>query len=370
MRKLRVIAAMSGGVDSAVAAARAVEAGHEVVGVHLALSREPQQGTERGRGCCTLSDAHDARRSADILGIPFFVWDMSAEFADDVLDDFIAEYAAGRTPNPCMRCNEKIKFSAVLDRATDLGFDAVCTGHYARVVDRPDRTRELHRAVDEEKDQSYVLAVLTEDQLSRAMFPLGDSVKGDVRTEAADRGLLVANKPDSHDICFIPSGDTSQWLKDKLGASTGDIVDATSGEVLAQHDGAYAFTVGQRKGLRIQNPTADGSPRYVVGVDTKTNVVTVGAPTLLNVDVLEGIKLRWNAQPPAIGSECLVQIRAHGHQVSARIDSLDPIDDHIRVHLDEPFQGVAAGQALVLYQGTRVIGSATISKTGRLQRAQ
>src|SRR5207253_5997093 len=184
---MRVLAAMSGGVDSAVAAARAADAGYEVTGVHLALARNPQTYRSGARGCCTLEDARDARRAADVIGIPFYVWDMAERFHRDVVEDFVAEYAAGRTPNPCLRCNEKIKFAAVLDRALALGFDAVCTGHYARVSDGV-----LRRAVDAGKDQSYVLAVLTSEQISHAMFPLGDTPKAQVRAEAARRGLAVA----------------------------------------------------------------------------------------------------------------------------------------------------------------------------------
>ena len=194
---------MSGGVDSAVAAARAVDAGHDVTGVHLALSSNPQSFRSGARGCCTLEDARDARRAADVIGIPFYVWDMAERFRADVIDDFVAEYAAGRTPNPCLRCNEKIKFAAVLDKARALGFDAVCTGHYARIADG-----RLRRAADPDKDQSYVLGVLTVDQLAGAMFPLGPTPKAEVRREADRRGLAVADKPDSHDICFIADGDT------------------------------------------------------------------------------------------------------------------------------------------------------------------
>ena len=185
---MRVVAAMSGGVDSAVAAARMLDAGHDVVGVHLALTRNAATLREGARGCCTLEDAGDARRVAERLGIPFYVWDLAARFQADVVDDFLAEYAAGRTPNPCLRCNERIKFSALLDKAVALGFDALATGHYARVVEGPGG-RELHRAVDADKDQSYVLGVLDADQLSRAWFPLGSSTKSDVRAEAAHRGF-------------------------------------------------------------------------------------------------------------------------------------------------------------------------------------
>src|SRR5437588_5455578 len=179
---MRVLAAMSGGVDSAVAAARAADAGHQVTGVHLALSANPRSYRSGSRGCCTLEDARDARRAADVIGIPFYVWDMAERFSQDVVSDFVAEYAAGRTPNPCLRCNEKIKFAAVLDKALALGFDAVCTGHYARI-----RDGILHRAADPGKDQSYVLAVLTAEQIAHSLFPLGDTSKTEVRAEATRR---------------------------------------------------------------------------------------------------------------------------------------------------------------------------------------
>ena len=218
--------------------------------------RPPRPLSRRGssrtgsRGCCTIEDAMDARRAADRIGIPFYVWDFSERFREDVIEDFITEYSAGRTPNPCMRCNEKIKFAALLERAIELGFDAVCTGHYATLVDGPDG-RELHRASDAAKDQSYVLGVLTAEQLAHTYFPLGATPsKALVRAEVAERGLTVAQKPDSHDICFIPDGDTRGWLAGKVGTAAGDIVDR-SGVVVGAHDGAHAFTVGQRRGLSL-----------------------------------------------------------------------------------------------------------------------
>src|SRR5919206_87484 len=232
---MRVLAAMSGGVDSAVAAARAHQAGHDVTGVHLALARNPQTFRTGARGCCPLEDSRDARRAADVIGIPFYVWDMADQFHESVVDDFIAEYARGHTPNPCLRCNEKIKFAAVLDRAVALGFDAVCTGHHARLAGG-----RLYRSPDPAKDQSYVLAVLTPRQLARAMFPLGDSTKAAVRAEAAARGLAVAAKPDSHDVCFIPGGDTRAFLAGHLGSAPGPIVD-TTGTVVGTHDGVHGF---------------------------------------------------------------------------------------------------------------------------------
>ena len=356
---MRVLAAMSGGVDSAVAAARAVDAGHDVTGVHLALSRNPQSYRSGARGCCSLEDAHDARRAADVLGIPFYVWDLSERFAEDVVDDFVAEYAAGRTPNPCLRCNEKIKFAAVLDRAMALGFDAVATGHYARLERAGDEVH-LHRAVDAGKDQSYVLGVLTQAQLQHALFPLGDSQKRDVRREAERRGLAVARKPDSHDICFIPDGDTAGFLRSRLGERAGRVV-GESGEQLGRHDGAYGYTVGQRRGLGIQAPAADGRPRYVLAIEPVDGTVTVGACERLSVDRVEASLPRWcGATPVRVRGH--VQVRAHGEPVPA---SVQVHGDVVVACLDVSIAGVAPGQALVVYDGTRVVGSATITNAAR-----
>ena len=357
---------MSGGVDSSVAAARAIDAGHEVVGVHLALARKSSH-SGKSRGCCTLDDARDARRVADMLGIPFYVWDMSETFADEVIEDFLDEYRHGRTPNPCMRCNERIKFKAVLERALALDFDAVATGHYARIVGGPDGGPELHRAVDPTKDQSYVLGVLNREQLRHTLLPLGNDLKDDVRAEAERRGLLVARKPDSHDICFIPDGDTAGFLRRQLGEQPGEIVDATSGTAIATHDGSFAFTIGQRRGLNLRTASETGAPRYVIDVDVKTRQVTVGPAELLDVDGIEGVRALWAGEP--IGHEPVAvaaQVRAHA----------DPVDglawmraDRLYVDLLTPIRGLATGQAVVLYAGTRVIGSATIDSTRRVNAA-
>ena len=289
---------MSGGVDSAVAAARAVDAGHDVVGVHLALSRAGGTLRAGSRGCCTIEDAMDARRAADRLGIPFYVWDFSERFRDDVIEDFVAEYSAGRTPNPCMRCNEKIKFAAVLEKALDLGFDAVCTGHYAIVRRGASGERELHRASDAAKDQSYVLGVLTAEQLAHTLFPLGETPsKALVRAEAEARGLTVAHKPDSHDICFIPDGDTRGWLAERVGAERGDILDR-SGAVVGSHEGAHAFTVGQRRGLALGVPAADGKPRFVLEVRPVSNTVVVGPKEALATAEIAGGRFTWAGAAP------------------------------------------------------------------------
>jgi tRNA-uridine 2-sulfurtransferase len=365
MTRLRVLAAMSGGVDSAVAAARAADAGHEVTGVHLALSRNPSSYRTGARGCCTLEDARDARRAADVIGIPFYVWDLAEQFHRDVVQDFVDEYARGHTPNPCLRCNEKIKFAAVLDRAVALGFDAVCTGHHARLAPLDGGGQRLMRSVDMAKDQSYVLAVLTSGQLARAMFPLGDTTKDRVRKEAAERGLAVADKPDSHDVCFIADGDTRKFLRDELGAMPGRIVD-TGGQVVGRHDGSYGFTIGQRKGLRIGTPAPDGRPRYVLDIEPVSNTVTVGPAEALGADEIEADRPVWSGcRPPDDAVDCLVQLRAHGqvHPARALRDG-----DTLRISLDEPARGVASGQAAVLYEGDAVLGSATITRAARAAR--
>ncbi|MDQ2847155.1 MAG: tRNA 2-thiouridine(34) synthase MnmA [Actinomycetota bacterium] len=354
---MRVLAAMSGGVDSAVAAALAVDAGHQVTGVHMALSRQPGTLRTGSRGCCTVEDAFDARRVSDLLGIPYYVWDFSEEFAEDVVADFLSEYQAGRTPNPCLRCNEKIKFAALLDRAIALGFDAVATGHHVRLVDGV-----LHRSVDEAKDQSYVLAVLTADQLAHTMFPLGEMTKTQVRAEAARRGFSVAAKPDSYDICFIPEGDTQGYLTEKLGASSGPVVDSETGEQLGTHAGHFSYTIGQRKGLGLSRPAADGRPRYVISIEPVSGTVTVGPASGLDVRQIEAAHriVYSTGKPPTFPLRTVAQVRAHGGTVSG---TADLVDGAIRVDLDEAVHGIAPGQTVVLYDtgDEFVIGAATIT---------
>jgi len=364
---VRVLAAMSGGVDSAVAAARAVDAGHDVVGVHLALSRGAGaggadaggagSGGARARGCCTVEDAGDARRAADVLGVPFYVWDLSERFQADVVDDFTAEYAAGRTPNPCVRCNERVKFAALLDRALALGFDALTTGHYARLEAAADGgPPTLHRARDAAKDQSYVLAVVPPHRLARALLPLGGAAsKAEVRAEAAERGLAVAEKPDSHDICFVPGGDARAWLQERVPARPGLVRDE-EGAVLGAHDGAAGFTVGQRRGLRVGTPAPDGRPRYVLSLSVATGDVVVGPAQRLERTRVVGGAPVWTGAAPAVGDRLGAQLRAHGAEVPCVLTSCDPLV----VELGSPVRGVAPGQTLALYDGTRVVGSATV----------
>lgn len=356
---------MSGGVDSSVAAARAVEAGHDVVGVHLALHQDAQQTREKARGCCSLEDAADARRICDKLGIPYYVWDFSERFKEHVIDDFVESYAIGETPNPCLRCNEKIKFRALLEKGMALGFDAVATGHYATIDD----DGYMRRSPDQKKDQSYVLGVISADELAHCMFPVGDTPKPQIREEAARHGFSTASKPDSYDICFIPDGNTQAFLGRSIGLRPGMIVDKNSGEQLKEHDGAWNYTIGQRKGLDIKTPAADGRPRYVTDIDAATGTVTVGSREDLRIQTIGSDRLKY--LHPAMDGEldCLVQVRAHGSVVACRA-VIDRDADSMQLELKEPLSGVARGQAAVLYLptddglGDIVLGSGTICATG------
>jgi tRNA-specific 2-thiouridylase len=342
---------MSGGVDSSVTAALLAEQGWDVTGVHLKLASTPHAAQVQGRGCCTLNDSYDARRVADTLGIPFYVWDMADDFSAAVVEDFLDEYATGRTPNPCARCNERVKVVGLLARARALGFDALATGHYARVADG-----RLLRGVDRAKDQSYVLYMLGPDQLAHFRLPLGELTKPQVRAKAAELGLRTAAKPESYDVCFIPDGDTAGWLERRLGPRPGEIVDS-EGTVLGTHEGTYRYTVGQRRGLGISAP----SPRYVLSIEPAAGRVVVGgrddlairAVTLDRVTTTEGGGL------PA--GRAAVQLRAHGAPVACTVVPDD--GGRVRLDLTEPADAVAPGQAGVVYDGDRVLGGGTVAAT-------
>ncbi|MDQ3974441.1 MAG: tRNA 2-thiouridine(34) synthase MnmA, partial [Actinomycetota bacterium] len=300
---MRVLVAMSGGVDSSMAAALLVQAGHDVSGVHLKLADVPS--SLPGKGCCTLDDARDARRVADRLGIPFYVWDLTEPFRRRVVDDFVAGYAAGRTPNPCIRCNERVKYAALLARARALGFDALATGHHVRLRPQAGRWRML-RAADAGKDQTYVLYMASQDQLAHTLWPVGEHRKADLRALAAAHGLSTADKPDSHDVCFIPSGDLGGFLRPRLGPRRGVFV-GPDGAVLGTHDGAYRFTVGQRRGLGLGG---SDEPLYVTGIDGER--VHVGPRSALARPVLEAEAVSWIAgQAPAVAG-LRAQVRYRG----------------------------------------------------------
>ena len=372
---------MSGGVDSSVATARAVEAGHEVTGVYLAL-HENRASTDLGggagpiRGCGNPQDQADAARIAKLLGVDFHVWDYAEEFNKIVVAEFLARYAAGHTPNPCVFCNEHVKFAVLQRYALENGFDTVATGHYARLlahdgaVSGGNERVELHRAAFRAKDQSYVLSAIGNSMLEHAMFPLGDMPsKEAVRAEAEQRGLPVSSKPDSFDICFIPDGDTLGFLRARLEAKPGEIRDE-AGNVLGEHAGAIGYTVGQRKGLGLTVPAADGRPRYVLDVDVKNNVVTVGPKEALAVAHIEGEAPVWLAEEldAAAGVEAAVQVRAHGRELPAfvRIEGDGVVaEPRMIVELHEQVRGLPRGQSVVVYLGTRVIGQSVVASTRR-----
>lgn len=362
-----VLVAMSGGVDSAVAAALLRDAGHDVTGVHLKLADVPLADQVPGQGCCTLDDAQDARRAAQVLGIPFYVWDLGEAFVREVQDPFAAAYADGVTPNPCVTCNERVKYAALLDRATSLGFDALATGHHVRLrtpdgapVTTPTAGARLHRAADARKDQSYVLYVATAEQLAHSLFPVGELTKDRVREVADEHGLRVASKPDSYDICFVPDGDTAGYLADRLPAAPGPIVDL-DGRELGRHDGVWHFTVGQRRGLRL----GTHERRFVVDLDAARNTVVVGPREALACAWLDLDAPTWTRPDgaPTDVPGLAVQLRAHGRPLPARVE--DRGDGAWRVHLDEPAHGVAVGQAAVLYDGDHCLGGGRITAAQR-----
>jgi tRNA-uridine 2-sulfurtransferase len=349
----QVLVAMSGGVDSSVAAALAVEAGWDATGVHLKLADTPAHLQVQGKGCCTLADADDARRVAGTLGIPFYVWDMAEEFQRAVVDDFAGEYARGRTPNPCARCNERVKVVGLLARARALGFDALATGHYARVEEG-----RLYRAADRAKDQSYVLYMLGPGELDHLRLPLGRLTKPEVRATAARLGLRTAAKPESFDVCFVPDGDTAGWLERRLGRRPGQVVDA-GGQVLGGHQGAYRYTVGQRRGLGVAAPT----PRYVLRVEPAAARVVVGDRSELAVRSVElegATATDGRGLPPG---PARVRLRAHGQEARCQVVPGPEGSGRVRLDLDEPAVAVAPGQAGVLYDGDLVLGGGTVAAT-------
>ena len=367
---MRLLAALSGGVDSAVAAARAADDGHEVTTVHLALAEDGPPGADgRGggppgprHGCCTPADARDAARVADVLGLPHYVWDSSRRFAEQVVDAVVADYAAGRTPNPCATCNERVKVAHLLARGRALGYDGLVTGHHARLDGEP---RRLRRSVDPAKDQSYVLAGLGPDVLAGLVLPLGTSTKAEVRAEARERGLLVADKPDSVDLCFVPSGDLGAFLARRLGARPGPVVDG-DGRHVGRHDGAWAFTVGQRRGLRLDVPAADGRPRYVTRVDPTAGTVHVGGAGDLDVDALRTGPPTWCGRPPALPGPALLQGSAHGRPVAVHVaaEGSGPEPGLVLTGVDGPLRALAPGQVAALYDAGEpdaVLGSARVA---------
>lgn len=355
----KVLVAMSGGVDSSVAAALLIQDGHDVTGVHLKLAPEnPSSAEGRAHGCCSVADADDARRVAQVLDIPFYVWNLTDAFKAAVVDNFVGEYIAGRTPNPCVRCNERIKFGYVLERGLAMGFDAVATGHYAVSTHEGDRPR-LYRGADSAKDQAYVLSTIGAAALSRSRFPVGRLTKTHTREIAANLSLRTAAKPESYDICFVEPGKTAAFVEQMAGPQpAGPILDE-KGTKIGEHAGLQGFTVGQRRGLGL----GLDQRRYVVDVDARTNTIVVGAQELLLRTRITATKTSWFADAPAVGSGISVQIRAHGAVIPATVE--DAGNGDIAFRLERPERGVAAGQLIAVYDGDEVLGGGTISGASR-----
>jgi tRNA-specific 2-thiouridylase len=350
---MRVLVAMSGGVDSSVAAALALEAGHDVVGVTLKQWVDAD-GAMPVAGCCTVADAEDARRVAAQLDIPYYVLDYVEEFREAVVDRMGDEYLAGRTPNPCVECNRRVRFRALLERTEALGCDALVTGHHAR-VDRSDGRPRLRRGADADKDQSYVLHMLTRSDLERVVLPVGELTKAEVRDRAASLGLRTAAKPESQDLCFVGREGIRGFLRRRLPEAQrpGDIVD-TSGEVVGRHEGAVGFTVGQRKGLGL----AVGERRYVVEVRPTDATVVVGGPEdlLAGGCVVEGVS--WVSGTPPADGDVEVQVRYRSQPVPAEV-SVD--GDRVTARFAHPVAAVAPGQSGVFYRGDEVLGGGVIA---------
>lgn len=356
---MRVVVAMSGGVDSSVAAALLTEAGHEVIGLSMQLydQRQTVDGAPAFGSCCSLDDLQDARRVAHQLGIPHYIVNFEREFQATVVNNFVQEYAAGRTPIPCVHCNADLKFATLAERAAGLDAAAVATGHYARVhFDEDLRRFRLQRGIDANKDQSYFLFTLTQDQLAHALFPVGHLSKPEVRAYAERLGLSVADKPDSHEICFVPDGNTAKFVERHAAAvpSAGEIVD-TEGHVIGEHQGVHRFTIGQRKGLGLST----GKPMYVLKLVPAEQQVVVGAREELGGRTLDATGVNWIAGAPPEGPLRVTGRIRHRHQdAPATVEATG--SDSAHLVFDDPQTAITPGQAVVFYDGEDVVGGGWI----------
>ncbi|HKW72254.1 MAG TPA: tRNA 2-thiouridine(34) synthase MnmA, partial [Candidatus Dormibacteraeota bacterium] len=346
---MRIAVAMSGGVDSSVAAALLQAQGHDVVGVTLQQwPREDSEEAARHGGCCSLSAVEDARRVASLLDIPYYCWNLEKEFGERVIEPFHRDYLEGRTPNPCVRCNAFVRFDLMLTRVLELGFDRLATGHYARIFASADGP-ELHAALDPAKDQSYMLYHLDRTRLARIAFPLGGMTKREVREHAGEFGLPVANKAESQEICFVPRGETSRYLQARLPVAAGAVVDS-GGRQLGTHLGTPLYTVGQRSGF---GDLAEPGPWYVVRVEASANRLVVGRREELAVREVALADVTFISGAGVEPLHCEARLRYHAPAIAATYEK-------DRLKLEEPFFGAAPGQAAVMYSGTRVLGGGII----------
>ena len=353
---------MSGGVDSSVAALLLARQGYEVVGVTMRLFEAPFEGAGRlSRSCCSLEDVQDARAVSRIIGARHYYMNFEKEFRQHVIDYFVSEYERGRTPFPCLACNDRLKFQFLMNRAVVLGADFVATGHYAQVRESEGSFR-IERGADSTKDQSYVLYTLNQEQLGRLLLPTGGYTKDQIRQLAADAGLPVADKPDSQDICFIPAGNYKEFVEPRLESRTpGDVVDA-QGRVLGAHDGIHNFTVGQRRGLPLNG--GSNRPLFVTGIDAATGTVTVGPAEELAQKELTASGVNWiSGDTPSAPVRVTASVRYRGREQDALVTPLSA--DRAVIEFDAPQRAVTPGQAVVFYNDVEVLGGGIIEHAGR-----
>jgi tRNA-specific 2-thiouridylase len=355
----RVVLAMSGGVDSSVAAHLLKAAGHDVIGLFMRTGTHAESEDRRHKTCCSVADARDARAVADRLDIPFYALDFSSDFAR-IQDHFADEYLAGRTPNPCVMCNLWLKFGKLWEYGRQVGADFVATGHYARLATAPDGSRRVARARDRDKDQSYVLFGLSPELLRHVLLPVGDYRKDEIRALAREQLLPVHDKPDSQEICFVPDHDYRAFVRNRRpqADTAGPVLDDL-GRELGRHDGVEAFTIGQRRGLPVP---AHGTPRYVVQIEPATRAVTLGPRQRLERGGLDAADFRWQGPVPAAPTSCLAQIRARHTAVPAVVTPQPDNPSQVRVQFDTPQVAVAPGQIVTLYQDDLVLGGGWITR--------